>query len=99
MGIHCAAVHLPREGYALFRSLGLRHLFVIKRVEKEVGMITRKDLLPEFAEQRHLTKTISSPERRERSDSLREQRQQQQPEDMDVPWSPRNSKRKPLEAH
>merc|ERR1712216_138071 len=46
--------------HSLFRGLGLRHLFVIKRVEKVIGIVTRKDLLPEFAEQRHKTKTTDS---------------------------------------
>merc|ERR1712046_219828 len=61
--------------YALFRGLGLRHLFVIKRVEKVVGIITRKDLLPEFAEQRHKTRASKPEERRERSNSLRAQKE------------------------
>jgi len=81
--------------YALFRGLGLRHLFVIKRVEKVVGIITRKDLLPEFAEQRHKTRSSNPEQRRERSNSLRAQ--QQATEEEELPWSPRNSKRKPLE--
>jgi len=86
--------------HALFRGLGLRHLFVIKRVEKVIGVITRKDLLPEFCEQRHHTKMISHEERRERSSSLREKAQQQHEDAMDfqVPWSPRNSHSKRLEA-
>jgi len=84
--------------YSLFRSLGIRHLFVIKRVEKIIGVITRKDLLPEFAEQRHKTKTIGQGERRQRSNTLRN-RAQQQAESEEAPWSPRNSKRRPLEGH
>jgi len=95
--------------YSLFRGLGLRHLFVIKRVDQVIGMITRKDLLPEFAEQRHKTKTVSHSERRERSNTLRQRVSSSATPrsggadmvgvDMELPWSPRNSKRKPLEGH
>jgi len=85
--------------YALFRSLGIRHLFVIKRVEKVIGVLTRKDLLPEFAEQRLETKASSGHERRERSDSLRSRAQRGGDMDVEMPWSPRTSKRRPLEAH
>ena len=33
--------------YNLFRQLGLRHIFVVPRASRVVGMITRKDLLIE----------------------------------------------------
>ncbi|KAL7220476.1 hypothetical protein ACSBR2_013372 [Camellia fascicularis] len=33
--------------YNLFRQLGLRHIFVVPRVSRVIGMITRKDLLIE----------------------------------------------------
>ncbi|GKB78936.1 hypothetical protein Tco_0945831, partial [Tanacetum coccineum] len=31
--------------YNLFRQLGLRHVFVVPRASRVIGMITRKDLL------------------------------------------------------
>ena len=31
--------------YNLFRQLGLRHIFVVPRASRAIGMITRKDLL------------------------------------------------------
>ncbi|CAG9467135.1 unnamed protein product [Pedinophyceae sp. YPF-701] len=37
--------------YALFRTLGLRHLFVIPHAHEVVGVITRKDLVPELLEE------------------------------------------------
>lgn len=33
--------------YNLFRQLGLRHIFVVPRPSRVVGLITRKDLLLE----------------------------------------------------
>lgn len=33
--------------YYLFRQLGLRHIFVVPRASRVIGMITRKDLLIE----------------------------------------------------
>jgi chloride channel 7 len=81
--------------YNLFRGCALRHLFVIKRVPQIVGMITRKDLLHEFAEERHKTKTLGSAKRLERSSVLRQQKESSGQPDM---WSPRNSKQKPLKA-
>jgi chloride channel 7 len=33
--------------YNLFRQLGLRHIFVVPRPSRVLGMITRKDLLLE----------------------------------------------------
>lgn len=36
--------------YNLFRQLGLRHLFVVPRPSRVIGLITRKDLLIEDAE-------------------------------------------------
>lgn len=36
--------------YNLFRQLGLRHIFVVPRASRVVGMITRKDLLIEDSE-------------------------------------------------
>lgn len=33
--------------YNLFRQLGLRHIFVVPRPSRVIGMITRKDLLLE----------------------------------------------------
>ncbi|CAI9118521.1 OLC1v1020104C1 [Oldenlandia corymbosa var. corymbosa] len=36
--------------YNLFRQLGLRHIFVVPRASRVIGMITRKDLLIEDAE-------------------------------------------------
>lgn len=33
--------------YNLFRQLGLRHLLVVPRASRVIGMITRKDLLIE----------------------------------------------------
>lgn len=38
--------------HAVFRSLGLRHLCVIPRPPRAVGIITRKDILPEVLEGR-----------------------------------------------
>eukprot|EP00271_Cylindrocystis_brebissonii_P004752 TRINITY_DN16591_c0_g1_i1.p1 TRINITY_DN16591_c0_g1~~TRINITY_DN16591_c0_g1_i1.p1 ORF type:complete len:534 (+),score=97.56 TRINITY_DN16591_c0_g1_i1:171-1604(+) len=38
--------------YTLFRQLGLRHLCVVERVPRVVGLITRKDLLSENLEAR-----------------------------------------------
>lgn len=37
--------------YSLFRTLGLRHLCVVPKVSDCVGIITRKDLMPEVLEQ------------------------------------------------
>jgi len=82
--------------YSLFRNMALRHLFVIKRVEKAVGIITRKDLLHEFSEQRHETLRESTQvERQERSTELRERKR----ETNEVTWSPDNARTKPLGAH
>jgi chloride channel 7 len=33
--------------YNLFRQLGLRHIFVVPRPSRAIGLITRKDLLLE----------------------------------------------------
>ena len=33
--------------YTLFRQLGLRHVLVVPRASRVIGMITRKDLLIE----------------------------------------------------
>lgn len=33
--------------YNLFRELGLRHIFVVPRASRVIGLITRKDLLIE----------------------------------------------------
>ena len=38
--------------YNLFRNLGLRHLMVVPRVENVIGVITRKDLVPEVVERK-----------------------------------------------
>eukprot|EP00898_Chlorokybus_atmophyticus_P007736 jgi/Chlat1/7964/Chrsp69S07401 len=38
--------------YAIFRTLGLRHLLVVPRPQRVLGVITRKDLLPEVVEKR-----------------------------------------------
>ncbi|KAJ7546444.1 hypothetical protein O6H91_08G040500 [Diphasiastrum complanatum] len=37
--------------YNLFRQLGLRHVFVVPRPSRVIGVITRKDLLPEVLEE------------------------------------------------
>eukprot|EP00210_Caulerpa_lentillifera_P000903 g874.t1 len=55
--------------YSLFRQLGLRHLYVVQRPCQVIGMITRKDLLPELlhakfhsrAEASQLLTTTSRP--------------------------------------
>ncbi|CAI7934629.1 unnamed protein product, partial [Closterium sp. NIES-54] len=39
--------------HTLFRQLGLRHLCVVPPPSRAVGIITRKDLLPEILEERH----------------------------------------------
>jgi predicted transcriptional regulator len=38
---------LMTQVYNLFRQLGLRHLFVVPRPSRVLGLITRKDLLIE----------------------------------------------------
>lgn len=40
-------IKLMAQVYNLFRQLGLRHLFVVPRPSRVVGLITRKDLLIE----------------------------------------------------
>lgn len=40
-------VKLMTQVYNLFRQLGLRHLFVVPRPSRVLGLITRKDLLIE----------------------------------------------------
>ena len=52
--------------YNLFRSLGLRHLVVVKQHTEVVGLITRKDLLQDFVGQRFRTRSQSAIERTER---------------------------------
>lgn len=47
--------------YNLFRQLGLRHICVVPRPSQVVGVITRKDLLPEVLEEREsLEEMLSS---------------------------------------
>lgn len=46
--------------YALFRSLGLRHLCVVPSPSKIIGVITRKDLLPETYSERRLLDNIQT---------------------------------------
>lgn len=47
-------IHLVDEGmaaskvYSLFRTLGLRHIYVIQRPSQVMGIISRKDLLPDL---------------------------------------------------
>ena len=43
-----------RRVYRLFNEIGVRHLTVVDSQEKVVGIITRKDILPEAIEQRVL---------------------------------------------
>jgi len=40
--------------YNLFRQLGLRHLFVVPRPSRVIGLITRKDLLIEVSRYTHI---------------------------------------------
>jgi chloride channel 7 len=40
--------------YNLFRQLGLRHICVVPRPSRVLGVITRQDLLPEVLEERAL---------------------------------------------
>uniref|UniRef100_A0A453H4V4 CBS domain-containing protein n=1 Tax=Aegilops tauschii subsp. strangulata TaxID=200361 RepID=A0A453H4V4_AEGTS len=52
--------------YNLFRQLGLRHIFVVPRPSRVVGLITRKDLLLEEdgnTATTELQSTSSLPER------------------------------------
>ncbi len=39
--------------YNLFRGLGLRHLCVVPRPQEILGVITRKDILPEHLEEQY----------------------------------------------
>mgnify|MGYP000250065395 CR=1 FL=1 len=47
-------IYLVDEGmaaskvYSLFRTLGLRHIYVIQRPAQVMGIISRKDLLPDL---------------------------------------------------
>lgn len=82
--------------YSLFRTLGLRHLFVVPNITEVVGVITRKDLLPEFAEVRYDTIQESDGERAKRSQDWREKAHSAMDAgDAAVPWSPRNRARTP----
>lgn len=42
---HC--IFLLVQVYNLFRQLGLRHIFVVPRPSRVIGLITRRDLLIE----------------------------------------------------
>lgn len=44
--------------YNLFRQLGLRHLFVVPRPSRVIGLITRKDLLIEVSILLHQYTTV-----------------------------------------
>lgn len=46
--------------YNLFRQLGLRHVFVVPRPSRVVGVITRKDLLSEPTEDREVVHELSA---------------------------------------
>jgi len=52
---HLANELMPlRRVYPLFNQIGVRHLVVVDCREQVVGMVTRKDLLPEIIEERML---------------------------------------------
>ncbi|KAE8703056.1 Chloride channel protein CLC-d [Hibiscus syriacus] len=57
--------------YNLFRQLGLRHIFVVPRASRVIGVITRKDLLieegAEYSTTTELQSTSVSGQRHERS--------------------------------
>jgi len=86
--------------YSLFRTLGLRHLFIVPNITEVVGVITRKDLLPEFAEVRYDTIKETDGERAERSQNWREKHHSAMNDDGDtqIPWSPRHRKSTPPRA-
>ena len=49
--------------YSLFRQLGLRHVYVVHRPQTVIGVISRKDLIPDILHQKypsHLTHVSSS---------------------------------------
>lgn len=46
--------------YNLFRQLGLRHICVVPRPSQVVGVITRKDLLPEMLEEKEALEELVS---------------------------------------
>ncbi|GAY42556.1 hypothetical protein CUMW_067830 [Citrus unshiu] len=52
--------------YNLFRQLGLRHIFVVPRASRVIGLITRKDLLIEDGED-STTVELQSTSRRDKS--------------------------------
>lgn len=56
---------LPRLHH-LFRQLGLRHLYVTDTRNQLLGVVTRKDLLPEVLEANALEPSLTRPERSER---------------------------------
>eukprot|EP00656_Telonema_subtile_P000420 TRINITY_DN10194_c0_g1_i2.p1 TRINITY_DN10194_c0_g1~~TRINITY_DN10194_c0_g1_i2.p1 ORF type:complete len:164 (+),score=38.84 TRINITY_DN10194_c0_g1_i2:93-584(+) len=64
------------KAYNLFRSLGLRHLMVVKQYDQVTGMITRKDLVPDFAEVRFATRKLSTSDREERVNAVLRRRRQ-----------------------
>lgn len=53
-------VKLMTQVYNLFRQLGLRHLFVVPRPSRVLGLITRKDLLIEVIFQSKLLSFLVS---------------------------------------
>eukprot|EP00658_Telonema_sp_P-2_P036652 TRINITY_DN26467_c0_g1_i1.p1 TRINITY_DN26467_c0_g1~~TRINITY_DN26467_c0_g1_i1.p1 ORF type:complete len:529 (+),score=107.12 TRINITY_DN26467_c0_g1_i1:310-1896(+) len=82
--------------YQLFRTLGLRHLFVVPNISEVSGVITRKDLLPAFAETRHETLESSPEVRKQRSAEIRERQNSELDAGISsVPWSPRTRKHTP----
>lgn len=54
------------RAYDMFRSLGLRHICVVDECNRVVGIVTRKELLDDWLEERldHLGHTLTGFRRR-----------------------------------
>ena len=57
-----------RDRYRLFNEIGVRHLTIVDRREHVIGIITRKDILPETMEER----VLAAERLREAEDILNE---------------------------